>query len=167
MPSTLILASIYYDYEQAEARLWGGEFRAELHPHPLDLLHLHLSGDWTHPRNLDTGDALPFSPPRRLRAEVAVEQGQITGLEEVMLRFGSTFVADQNRVDPTEMPTAGYTLWHLSVDGNIQVGDILVSPVLAVDNLFNEAYLDHLSRLRPFEVLSPGRNIRLQVRATF
>lgn len=156
-----------YNYTQAEARLWGGEVRADLHPHNFEWLQLHLVGDVTLTRNLDTDTPLPFSPPSRLLAEVELEKKQWGTGQNIGLRFGPTFVAEQTQIDPSEEATPGYTLWNASVSGTWQASGLTVTPILAVDNLFDEAYLSHLSRYRPYGVLNPGRNIRFEVVFTF
>jgi len=156
-----------YQYEQAEARLWGGEVRMDYHPHTLEWVHLHLSGDVTRTRNLDTDTPLPFSPPPRLRAELELEQKQIGPAEQVSFRIGPTFMAEQTRIDPTETPTDGYTLWNAALSGTLATGGLTITPILAVDNIFDTAYISHLSRFKPFDVLDPGRNVRFEVQVQF
>jgi iron complex outermembrane receptor protein len=156
-----------YQYEQAEARLWGGEFRVDYHPHTLEWMQFHLSGDVTRTRNLDTDAPLPFSPPPRLRVELELEQERLGPTEQVSFRFGTTFVAEQTRIDPTETSTGGYTLWDVSLSGTLTAGALTFTPILAVDNLFDTAYINHLSRFKPFDVLDPGRNIRFELQMRF
>ncbi|GIV57176.1 MAG: TonB-dependent receptor [Rhodothermaceae bacterium] len=156
-----------YQYDQADARLWGLELRADLHPHPLDVLHLHLSGDLARARNLDTDTWLPFTPPARVRIEAALEREAAGPFHDVELRLGPVLVARQDRVDENELPTDGYTVWNLSLGAVAEAGGVTLRPLLAVDNLFDTAYLDHLSRYRPFGVLAPGRNVRFQLGVSF
>ena len=152
-----------YRYDQASARIWGGELTADFHPHPLDWVHLRLSADLTRTRNLDTRMPLPFSPPPRLQAEVEVERDGVGPFDDVRLRFGPTLVARQDRVAPFETPTPGYDVWNVALSGVARFGWLRISPTIAVDNLFDTGYLAHLSRFRAYEVQEPGRNVRFQL----
>lgn len=156
-----------YQYDQAAARLWGGEVTVDLHPHPFDWVHLRLGGDVVRTRNRDTGDPLPFSPPPRLITEVEVEGRKVGGFDRLRFRFGPTFVARQDRIAPLETPTPAYTVWNASFVGVASVAGLRLTPTLAVDNLFDAAYTSHLSRFKPFGLLEPGRNVRFQLSVGF
>ncbi|MEX1054960.1 MAG: TonB-dependent receptor [Rhodothermales bacterium] len=158
---------VVYQFRQAKARIWGGEVQVDIHPHPLEWLHFHIAGDVTRSKNLNTGDPLPQTPPSRLRFETALTKEKVGRLEDIRLRFGPTLVAEQDRVGPLELPTRGYSVWNASLSGRIQFGGLEIEPMVAVDNLLDESYLDHLSRFRPFGILEPGRSVRLQLVAEF
>jgi iron complex outermembrane receptor protein len=61
------------------------------------------------------------------------------------------------------MPTDRYVLWNAVVSAQWQWGTWQLTTDLGVDNLFDRAYASHLSRLRPYGVLDPGRNVRLRL----
>uniref|UniRef100_A0A7V2B2X4 TonB-dependent receptor n=1 Tax=Rhodothermus marinus TaxID=29549 RepID=A0A7V2B2X4_RHOMR len=150
-----------YAFDQAEARLWGGEVLLNVGLWPW--LHLHLGGDLVRTRNLETREPLPLTPPPRLVTAVELHWEQWGAAREVMLRVGPTWVAAQRRVAPEELPTDRYVLWNAAVSAQWQLGAWRLTTDLAVDNLLNRAYASHLSRLRPYGVLDPGRNVRLRV----
>lgn len=62
------------------------------------------------------------------------------------------------------LPTDGYELVNLEVGaGEVRVGSYPVELSLSVQNLFDRAYRDYLSRYRLF-IDNPGRDIVLRVR---
>jgi iron complex outermembrane recepter protein len=150
-----------YQFDQAEARLWGGELLLNVGLRPW--LHVHLSGDLVQARNLETGDPLPLTPPPRLMTALELHGEAWGPAREVILRLGPTWVAAQRRVAPEEMPTDRYVLWNAVVSAQWQWGTWQLTTDLGVDNLFDRAYASHLSRLRPYGVLDPGRNVRLRL----
>ncbi len=156
-----------YRFQQAEARLSGGELRIDYHPHVAEWLHFHVSGDAIWTRNLTTNDPLPWSPAPRLTVEVEVERGRLGAAEDVTFRLGPSFTRRQTRIDPSETRTPGYTLWDSSVAARFEKGEVTLTPLLAVANLFDVRYISHLSRFKPFDVPNYGRNIRFEVRVDF
>lgn len=159
---------LVYEYEQADARLGGAEFRLDLHPHALHGFGLHLSGDVMDGRNRESDEPLPFVPPARLRLGVEYQSARLGPAHDLEVRLGPTFVAAQDRPDlPEEIPTDAYTTWDLSVATRFPGAGFTVTPVLSVDNLFDAAYVNPLSRYRPYGILAPGRSVRLSVRVGF
>ncbi|SHL00660.1 TonB-dependent receptor [Rhodothermus profundi] len=150
-----------YRFDQAQALLWGGELLLNLSI--TDWLHLHLGGDVTYTENRATRTPLPFSPPPRLLAGIEVHRERWGAADEVMLRLGPTVVASQQRVAPDEAPTDGYVVWHLAFSASWPLGAWRLVTDLTVQNLLNRAYVSHLSRLRPYGVLEPGRNVQLRL----
>ncbi len=157
-----------YDFVQADARLAGAEARLDVHPHALHGLGIHLAGDLTSGTNREADTPLPFVPPARLQTAVEYRAGRLGSAQDVELRFGPEFVAAQRRDElPEEVPTDAYTLWSASASASFAVGTATLTPTLSVDNLTDVAYVDPLSRYRPFGVPAPGRSVRLALRATF
>ena len=157
-----------YQFVQADARLEGAEARLDVHPHALHGLGVHLSGDVTRGTNRETGTPLPFVPPARLQTAVEYRAERLGRARGVEVRLGPTFVAAQRRDEiPEEVPTDAYTVWTASASASFPVGTTTLTPTLAIDNLTDAAYVDPLSRYRPFGVPAPGRSVRLALRATF
>ncbi|ACY47773.1 TonB-dependent receptor [Rhodothermus marinus] len=150
-----------YQYDQAQALLWGGELLLNLGV--TAWLHLHVGGDVTYTENRETGQPLPFSPPPRLITGIEVHRERWGPASEVMLRLGPTLVADQRRVAPEEAPTEGYVLWNAAFSARWPLGAWQLVTDLTVQNLLDRAYVSHLSRLRPYGVLDPGRNVQLRL----
>lgn len=159
---------VIYDYGQADARLIGGEFRLDIHPHSFHGLGLHFAGDVTRGTNRETDEPLPFVPPARLESAVEFKAGAAGPVQDLEIRFGPTFVAAQDRPGLSEeIPTSSYTTWETSISGTFDAGNLLISPVLSISNLFNESYVDPMSRFRPYGVLSMGRSVRFGLRVGF
>ncbi len=156
-----------YVYDQAQARLWGAEVTADVHPHPYDWIHFNVTADVTYTKNRETGDRLPFSPTPRLRAEVRFDRKTLGPLREARLRLGPTLVARQAHPAPEETATDGYVLWDATFSTRIRAGAVTLTPVVAVDNLFDTAYTAPLSRLKPYGILEPGRNVRFSLRLSY
>ncbi len=148
-----------FEYLGDEARLMGGEFSALLRPHAN--MEITLGADYVDGRRLNNGRFyLPFIPPLRLMADIEYDFGRAWVGGKVHS------ATSQQRVAPGEETTGGYTLLGLSA------GYRLNSParqviVLRVDNLLDERYRDHLSRIEDRNVLMPGRNFTLAYRLFF
>lgn len=82
------------------------------------------------------------------------------------LSINATIVAAQNRVAEFETTTEGYTLLDMGMGCEIPCGSHKITIDLAVENLFNKAYRDHLSRYKAY-ALNPGRTIVLKVSVPF
>ncbi len=157
-----------YDFVQVDARLIGAEGRLDVHPHALHGLGLHLAGDLTRGTDRDADLPLPFVPPARLQTAVEYRAERLGAAHDVEARFGPTFVAAQRRDDLSEeVPTDAYTTWAASASASFDVGHAVLTPMLSVDNLTDAAYVDPLSRYRPYGVPAPGRSVRLTLRAVF
>ncbi len=148
-----------FRYTGDEARLMGGEFSASV-----DLtgsLALDLGFDYVDGRRFRNGtEYLPFIPPLRLMAGVEYDFGPFW--------MGGRFVsaASQNRVAPEEDVTDGYTLLGLTAGYRVSgPGNHVV--ILRVDNLLNQSYRDHLSRVTERNFPMPGRNFSLAYRLFF
>ncbi len=148
-----------FRYSGDEARLFGGEFSAAIKLH--DKLELGLGADYVDGRRFNNGKQyLPFIPPLRLMADIEFD-------------FGSGWIggkivsaAEQSRVALQEDVTEGYTLLGLSA------GYRLTSPgrhviIFRVDNLLDQRYRDHLSRIEDRNFPMPGRNFTIAYRLFF
>jgi iron complex outermembrane receptor protein len=76
-------------------------------------------------------------------------------------------VFKQRKIDNFETPTDGYTLVNLGIGTTIRLKQQPVIISLSGNNLFNKAYVDHLSRLKYEGILNQGRNISLGIRVPF
>jgi iron complex outermembrane recepter protein len=148
-----------FRYTGDEARLMGGEISASAEL--TSGLTLNLGVDYVDGKRIRNGsEYLPFIPPLRFMA----------GLERDFGPFwiGGRFItaARQNRVAPEEDATDGYNLLGLSA-GYRTSGPGNHGIILRVDNLLNERYRDHLSRVAERNFPMPGRNFSLAYRLFF
>ena len=172
-----------YAYQQTNAHLFGGEFYADIHPHPFDWLHLENTISYVQGRNASGTDStkyLPDIPPLRwlvgLKAQargignylrntyVRVEVDNNFSQHDVLSAYGS------------ETPTVGYSLLNASIGAEItnRHGNTLFTLTVAGQNLTDNTYQSHLSRLKYADVnpltgrsgiWAVGRNISILLTA--
>jgi iron complex outermembrane recepter protein len=176
----------YFRFVASKAQLYGGE--ASIDIHPIKALHFENSfsvvdglNKGSEPKSLgDSAKYLPFITPAHGLSELRYEfNWQKPGLKSAFVKVELEYFAAQNRAFlayNTETPTAGYTLFNAGVGGSFtnKKKQTIMSIYLMGNNLFNETYYDHLSRLKYF-LFSPtdtnpthgiynmGRNISLKL----
>lgn len=123
---------------------------------PLNLRH-RLEAAYTHGKNVGDGEPLPEIPPLDLRLSLSGEYGRFA--PEISLRS----VLEQNRVSPSfgEMATPAFATMDFGAAFRF-------TPQLrlsgGVENIFDKAYYEHLSRRIPGggrPLYAPGRNFYL------
>ncbi len=146
-------------YEGDEARLFGGELI--LNYQATDRLSITLGTDYVNGQRTGNGsEYLPFIPPFRASAGMEYDFGSFW----IGARVQS--VAKQDRVAPEEEVTDGYTLLGAQMGYRIDFRGRHVI-ILRGENLLDEAYRDHLSRIEDRNISMPGRNINLAYRWYF
>ncbi len=145
---------VLFSFKQHDALLFGAEAVLDIHPHPIDWLHIENTMSYV--RGIQPGAQagltnLPFMPPLRwisgLRAEID-KLGRV--LEHAYVGIESDFHAEQNFVltyANTETTTPRYWLLNASIGTDIQVrGKKRLTVQIAANNLLDVGYQDHLSR---------------------
>ena len=103
----------------------------------------------------------------RHRAEgTRIEPASLRGLLNPYLSLGVESNARQSRPDPEEFAPDGYTLLSLGAGVVVPRGRTLTAVDLAVSNLLDTEYRQHLSRIKAI-MPEPGRNVALLYRLTF
>jgi len=184
--SVIIKGNQTFKFQQARARLYGGE--ASIDVHPFDWLHFENSISVIYAINrggngiIVTSDSkyLPFIPPLHTITDLRATIGRkLKHLNSFYLKLGIEYYSRQNRVysvDNTETTTPGYILFNAGIGAEIKNtrGKVLAEINLLGNNLTNTAYQSHLSRLKYFEqypgnlsgksgIYEMGRNISLKV----
>ena len=145
-----------FKFSDGKAHLWGGEFRIDIHPHPLDWLHFENTFSYVNATLRNQPNAskyLPFTPAPRWSSEIKAEIPTINQfLGNAYLKFGLEKTWEQNHfyaAYQTETRTPGYTLFNLGggVDF-INHGKTWCSLFITAKNLTDVAYQSHLSRLK-------------------
>ncbi|MCL6523684.1 MAG: TonB-dependent receptor [Thermoflavifilum sp.] len=191
--SIIVPGNQTFIYRQGHARLYGGEMHVDIHPHPLDWLHLESDLSTVYGLNLDAshqkfgGDSakyLPFIPPLHGLTEIRANiHWKHLPLRNTYLAFQVEYYASQNRVMlayNTETPTPGYTLFNINAGTELlnRKGQPFLQIGLFADNIFNRLYQNHLSRLkymepypndpRPYHgIYNTGRNIGIRATIPF
>jgi iron complex outermembrane receptor protein len=131
-------------------------------------LQFRTATEYVWNKNLETSLPLPFTPPFSVFGEL--EYGKsITGstASYYFVSANYHFYADQNRVDRNELPTAGYSLVSLSAGFDFKIKNQNAQFRLSVNNVFDKAYMNHLSRYRLLNLPEQGRNVIVSLRLPF
>lgn len=170
-----------YQYNQRNAFLYGGEFEIDIHPHPLDWLHVentfsYVRGEFV--SGTDSTKDLPLMPAPRWQLDVRGNFKQVTGfLRNAYIKIGldNYFAQDHIfRAYRTETASPGYALLDAGVGGDVVGAEdkTLFSIFIEATNLTNVAYQNHLNRLRyaaenpvtgRMGVFDMGRNVNIKV----
>lgn len=145
-----------FTYKQGDANLKGGELRFDIHPHPIDWLHLENSFACVFARQFHVADSLQFLPqipPARWRCELKVESKQWnTHWKQAFMSLAFEDYFAQRRVMyayGTETSTAGYQLWHLGMGiSYCRKSKTVCQFLFRINNLSDRVYQDHLNRLK-------------------
>ncbi len=146
-----------FTFSQRGATLSGFEATFDLHPHPLDWLHIENSFSFVSGRfreKIEASSYLPFVPAPRLLTEFRGDFKKIDAhIKNAYLKFGidNTFAQDNVfRAYNTETATPGYTLLNIGLGGDFvnNKGKTLFSLYFSGQNITDRAYQNHLSRLK-------------------
>ena len=175
-----------FKFEQRTAHLAGYEFLLDLHPHPLDWLHWqnilsYVKGTFS--EAIEGTDNVPFIPATRWLSELRAELlSKGKSIRNLAIYFEADHTFNQDRpftAYSTETATPGYTLLNAGITANInRRNKTLLSLYLLANNLGDEAYQNHLSRLKYTDVnpltgregvFNMGRNfvVKVNVPLTF
>jgi len=169
-----------FAYQQQDAKLIGAEFNLDIHPHPLDGLHIENTVsivNGTFKKALAGSINLPTIPSMRWITELRYELPKNSGnLKNSYASLQLDNVAAQNNPFTgynTETKTPGYTLINIGAGTHITIkGKQLFSISLVAQNLTDIAYQSHLSRLKYTDVnvltgrtgvFNMGRNYSLKI----
>jgi iron complex outermembrane recepter protein len=169
-----------FAYNQQDAKLIGAEFNLDIHPHPLDGLHIENTVsivNGTFKKALAGSINLPTIPSMRWIAELRYELPKNTGrLKNTYASLQFDNVGAQNNPFTgynTETKTTGYTLINIGAGAHITKKDKqLFSISLVAQNLTDIDYQSHLSRLKYTDeniltgrtgIFNMGRNYSLKI----
>lgn len=168
-------------FQQRSANLYGIEANLDLHPHPLDWLHFENTFSYTHAQfsePVDGSENVPLIPAARLLSNLRgnfLPKGKT--LRNLYLSIESDYTGRQNRPFTgfnTETATDSYGLLNAYAGTDIagKNGKTIFSIHFSGLNLTDEAYQNHLSRLKYADfnyvngrrgVFNMGRNFGIKV----
>ncbi|MBA2499254.1 MAG: TonB-dependent receptor [Chitinophagaceae bacterium] len=173
-----------FRFDQVNARLYGFEFNVDIHPHPLDWLHVentfsYVRGKLSEPQ--DGSDNIPFIPAPRMVNEVKADflrNGKWLKDLYVKVELDNTFKQNNPFTGyDTETITPGYSLLNAGAGGDIySKGRVVANIYFSANNITDKAYQNHLSRLKYTAennatgrqgVFNMGRNFSLKVNVPF
>jgi iron complex outermembrane recepter protein len=146
-----------YKFEQGNAMLVGGEVYLDIHPHPLDWLHIENSFSYvqaTQNNQSDSTKYLPFIPAPKYRGELKAQFKKVgKKLTNAYIKFGVDYSFKQDNIFSafgTETVTPSYTLLSVGIGGNIKAfkKKDFMSIFISAENVANTAFQSHLSRLK-------------------
>lgn len=145
-----------FRFDQQNAKLYGVEANLDIHPHPLDWLHLENSFSWVRgvmAASKDGSRNLPLIPAPRLISDIKVElaqKGKKLSNVFMKLEFENTFKQSKPFTGyNTETATPGYTIIHAGAGASfMHKKQTLFNLYVGVNNLTDKAYQNHLSRLK-------------------
>lgn len=145
-----------FKFDQSPARLAGMELKLDIHPHPLDWLHVENTFSFVNGRFKDAIDGsknIPFIPAARLISELRgdfLHKG--TTFRNLSLSFEMDKTFDQDNPFTgyeTETSTPGYTLLNAGIGIDVvSKSTTLFSLYFQGNNLADVAYQNHLNRLK-------------------
>ncbi|MBD3299606.1 MAG: TonB-dependent receptor [candidate division Zixibacteria bacterium] len=116
--------------------------------------------NYTRGKRRDGGGSLPQIPPLTSRVSLAFEH------RALLLKTEAEIAAAQRDLARFEEPTDGYATLNLEAQYQIASRHFLHSFSMHLDNLFDETYRNHLSRVKSV-MPEAGRNFRLAYKLAF
>ena len=184
--SVIVAGNQTFQFQQGQARLYGGELSLDIHP--VASIHFENSisvvmGDNKKPIggiSLDSSKYLPFIPPLHGTSELRYSTDFKSAHINNFYVYGQiSYYAAQNRAYlayGTETPTPGYVLTNIGVGANFmnKKGKSILNASVLGNNIFDVAYQSNMSRLKYFEpypnnftgrngIYNLGRNISFKV----
>ena len=170
-----------FKFDQTKASLAGFEATVDIHPHPLDWLHILntfslVSGQLKDP--IEGNKYLPFIPASKLVTEFKATFSKLsTNIRNIYLKFEVDNTFSKKNVFAaynTETRTSGYTLLNAGVGADFvnKKNQTLFSLGFSAINMGDVAYQNHLSRLKYAEenlatgrtgVYNMGRNFSIKL----
>ena len=181
-----------FKFIQTKAQLYGGEAKIDIHPHPLDWLHIENSISFVYSQNLggkeiivnDSNKFLPLIPPLHTNSEIIAEfRKTILCFANVFIKAGVQYYAPQNRallMNNTETKTAEYVLIDAGIGADIKIKKTKTLFTLGIycTNIADVAYQSNMSRLKYFDnfpknytgrsgIYGMGRNVSFKLTIPF
>lgn len=174
-----------FKFDQTQASLFGMEATVDIHPHPLDWLHILntfsvVSGQLKNP--IEGDKYLPFIPASKLVTEFKGSFNTLSNnIHNFYVKFEVNNTFTKNNVFTafnTETKTPGYTLLNAGIGADIvnKQSKALFSLSFSAINIADVAYQNNLSRLKYADenlatgrigVFNMGRNFSIKVNVPF
>lgn len=154
-----------YRFVQHDADIYGSEWTVGISPPftkgvRLAATYSQLVG------KLDDGEYLPYMPAQKVKPEIRYDYSMKNG-KSFYGFVSSDFVLTQDKINVEENETPAYTLLNAGFGFRFSSAKAGYSINLSGTNLLNEAYYDHMSRLKNFGLLNMGRNVVITLKVNF
>ncbi len=149
-----------FEMKQTDVVFYGADIAIHYHPHTAHWLHLESNLSL-----LSTEENLPFLPQNRLNNTIKVDVKKENKLRINSITTQYVHFFAQENVATYENTSSAYQLINFGCNGSISAKN-KIDYSFGVNNLLNVKYIDHLSRLKTYEIPNPGRNIYVKLSLT-
>tara|TARA_B100000497_G_scaffold126044_1_gene163877 strand:+ start:369 stop:2579 length:2211 start_codon:yes stop_codon:yes gene_type:complete len=157
-----------FKYSQyKEVNFSGIEMNFHYHPHSLHNLHFEQSYSFIKTKNLDNNQALALTPSNKIKTGVKLNFGEYNlGFKFKSFAIFHLYSLKQKNVVVNEEETDAYNVIDLAL--NLELYN-RISMVLGLNNLLNEIYVPHLSRVKDVGggIPNPGRSFSVNINYKF
>ena len=145
-------------YTQTNALLYGGEISLHVHPHSIHWLHFETAYSTT--TGFDSEKMpLAWMPANNFNSTLKAEFKGNHKFFVSDLFVQHVYKFDQNKTALNETPSDQYQIVSIGMIAKCKFEKSVLMFKSGINNLFNEEYTDHLSRLKVYGVAGMGRNI--------
>lgn len=149
-----------YKYAQQDAKLYGGEVAIDVVL--VSFLKLHTDFSMVIAKQ-DKGGRLPFIPQHKLNTNLKFFCKGNEIFQDPFVSMGWKYAFEQGNPSQFESKTDSYQLFDIQAGTSFSLGNVRANLLAGVSNLFDKAYVDHLSSLKPLNFQNPGRNINVKL----
>ncbi len=149
-----------YMYQMSGLEVYIHGYESDIHYKINEILNVGGSFSATRGENLTENSPLYYMPPDKIILSTELN------LEPISINFAYNKVFDQNRTGLYEDATEGYKTFNLNAAYTISSSNSIHKIIFQVDNIFNEEYYNHLSRIKSI-MPEKGRNVGIQYRLVF
>ncbi|MCC5928585.1 MAG: TonB-dependent receptor [Cyclobacteriaceae bacterium] len=156
---------IVWEFDQENARLAGFEVAVVWKPLGSKVFTLDSRYSMIRGVNPETGAFMPLMPADRWINSLQYKLPDKGRWNRSYLKLTYNYMFEQNRLGARELEvlsgglTPAFSLLGFGIGTSLSLGNQLINLDVTATNLLNEAYVDHLSFLRPFDILNLGRNV--------
>jgi len=154
-----------YRFRQHNANIYGLEAVASLTPSRVKGLKISAAYSGLVGK-LDNGEYLPWMPAQKLTPEIRYAYREKQKWSAYAF-VNSDFVLKQSLLNPMEKITPAYALLNAGLGFEYKSTKVSYELNIAANNLLNEAYFDHLSRLKNYGILNIGRDLSIHLKIKF
>ena len=147
-----------YQYTGTDAVMTGAE--GQIHVDLPASMKAAITGSWVRGKLTELDTPIPWMPPLKGTVSLSGDAGPL------QWSLSARGASRQSRLGPFEETTSSYIVPDVSLQTHGIAAGMLHTITLAVDNLTDTSYRDHLSRVKSI-MPEPGRNIRLVYRLYF
>jgi iron complex outermembrane receptor protein len=162
---TVLNDNVVYVYTQENAILKGGELSIAFHGGTSKKINLLTAASYVTGKN-NLG-FLPMIPPFRIKNELSIGFEKFKYIKNPFISLSSLLVFRQKQPFLDEAETPAYIILNCNLGGEFDLKGYPIEITLGANNLLNQNYLDHLSRLRRYTVYSMGIDVFLNLKMHF